>query len=232
MNKIYIVLTLMIISTASIAQQEDTSKVSLSMDSISLLIKSSYEVPGLAIGVILENRIHYLNTFVVQDINSGTPLSNASLFHRASVSKPFVATAIMQLVEAGKMKLEDKLIDYLPYFVMKDQRYLNITIKHILNHSSGIPDVQNYEWDKPQYDDGAAERYSRSFDKVSLDFSPGEEFSYSNASFDILADVIAKVSGLSFEDYMTKHIFEPIGMVNSTFYKPNVPKELATQPHG
>jgi len=134
-------------------------------------------------------------------------------------------------MEQGKLKLEDKLTDHLPYFTMADKRYQKITIAHMLNHSSGIPNVKDYEWDKPQYDEGAAERYSRSFTEARLDFRPGKKFSYSNAAFDILCDVIAKVSGMTFEDYTQQYIFEPVGMVNSTFYKPDVPEALATQPH-
>lgn len=231
MTNIYLISFLLLLTFVSKAQQSDVSKEKLDIDSISLLLKNSYEAPGLAIGIILDNQPYYLNALGVQDVDSETPLSTTSLFHMASVSKPFVATAIMQLVEAGKMNLEDKLVDHLPYFAMKDKRYRDITIKQILNHSSGIPDVEDYEWDKPQYDDGAAERYARSFTEDELDFAPGETFNYSNASFDILAAVIANVSGLSFEEYMTKYIFEPTGMVHSTFYKPDVPKALATKPH-
>lgn len=202
------------------------------LDSLAVLIQETFEVPGLAIGIVLDNELYYANPLGVQDINSQDPLTTSSLFHMASVSKPFVATAIMQLVEAGKLKLEDKLIDHLPYFRMRDKNYQKITLKQILNHSSGIPDVEDYEWDKPQLDEGAAERYVKSFGETELDFKPGKEFSYSNASFDILADVIAKASGMSFEEYMRKNIFEPAGMKNSTFYKPEVPEKIATSPHG
>ncbi|MEM9680420.1 MAG: serine hydrolase, partial [Bacteroidota bacterium] len=89
----------------------------------------------------------------------------------------------------------------------------------------------DYEWDKPQYDDGAAERYSRSHQSAKLDFDPGSEYNYSNPAFDILCDVISKVSGMTFENYMKTYIFEPVGMKNSTFFKPDVPEELATTPH-
>lgn len=232
MNKTRLTLLLVVLSiSTTIAQETKASKLNTGLDSISLLIKESYEIPGLAIGIVLNQQIYYANALGLQDLESKTPLTTSSLFHMASVSKPFVATAIMQLVEAGKMNLEDKLIDHLPYFKMKDKAFREITILQILNHSSGIPDVEDYEWDKPQYDDQAAERYAKSFGETSLDFSPGEEFSYSNASFDILAALIAEVSGLTFEEYMTKNIFRPAGMVNSTFSKPDVPEKLATRPH-
>jgi CubicO group peptidase (beta-lactamase class C family) len=191
----------------------------------------TFEVPGLAFGLIMNNKVIYAKGFGVQSLDSKIPLSDSSLFHMASVSKPFVATAVMQLVEKGRISLDSLLISYLPYFRMADERYKEITIRHILTHSSGIPNVKDYEWDKPQYDDLAAERYVKSFSDKYLKNNPGEKFYYSNAGYDILADLISKVSGLTFEDYMKKNIFEPIGMSRSTFLKPEVPVHLGTSPH-
>lgn len=232
MIKFYLSLIILFLSQAIIAQENKPSFSPVKLDSMVRVIQETYELPGLAVGIMLDNEVYYAKGVGVQGLDSKSPLTKSSLFHMASVSKPFVATAIAQLVEAGKMDLDDKLTDHLPYFKMKDKRFRKITIRNMLNHTSGIHDVEDYEWDNPQFDDGAAERYSKSFSEDMLDFKPGKSFNYSNAAFDILADVIAKVSGLTFEDYMTKHIFEPAGMKNSTFYKPDVPKQLATQPHG
>ena len=202
-----------------------------SLDSIVLKHQAALEVPGIAIGVMLDNEVVYAKGFGVQDLKTKMPLTQQSLFHMASVSKPFVATAIMQLVETGKMVLDSTIVHYLPYFKMDDERYKDITIRHVLSHRTGIPDVQDYEWDKPQYDDQAAEGYVKSLANQKLEFTPGSDFSYCNTSFDIMADVIAKVSGMTFEAYIKRHIFEPIGMRNSTFIKPEVPEKLATRPH-
>ncbi|MEO0581734.1 MAG: serine hydrolase domain-containing protein, partial [Bacteroidota bacterium] len=191
----------------------------------------SFDAPGLAVGLMKNGEIVYADAHGVQGLDTRDPLTTKSLFHMASVSKPFVATGIVQLMEQGKLQLNDKLTDHLPYFKMADPRYTDITLNHMLNHTSGIPDVEDYEWDNPQYDEGAAERYARSFETVMLDFAPGSAYNYSNAAFDILCDVIAKVSGMAFENYMKVHIFEPVGMGHSTFYKPEVPEEIATKPH-
>lgn len=190
-----------------------------------------FDAPGIAFGMIKNDTIVYADAHGVKSLDTKEPLTTSSIFHMASVSKPFVATAIVQLMEQGKIDLDEKLTHYLPYFKMADERYKDITIKHMLTHTSGIPNINDYEWDKPEYDDGAVERYTRSQKAFKLDFTPGEKYSYSNPAFDILCDVIAKVSGMTFEAYMKKNIFEPIGMKNSTFFKPEVPKDLATQPH-
>ena len=232
MSKLYLTLITLFALHVGHTQNSSPPQPAVDVDSIAALIQESFDLPGLAVGILLDGEVYYAGAPGVQGLATEVPMSTSSLFHMASVSKPFVATAIMQLVEAGKVNLEDKVIDHLPYFKMADENYRNITIKQVLNHSSGIPDVEDYEWDNPQLDDGAAERYVRSFGEDQLDFVPGTDFSYSNASFDIMADLIAKVSGMTFEEYMTRRIFEPAGMKNSTFLKPDVPAALATQPHG
>ncbi len=221
----------MLLFGVATAQNQTLSPELKAIDELVKWQKESFDAPGMAVGIIKNGEVYYTGAHGVQGIGTQAPLTTKSLFHMASVSKPFVATAMVQLMEQGKLSLDDKLIDHLPYFSMADKRYKKITLAQMLNHSSGIPNVQDYEWDKPQYDDGAAERYSKSFTEENLDFKPGSRFSYSNAAFDILCDVIAKASGMTFEDYMQQYIFEPVGMVNSTFYKPDVPESLATQPH-
>ena len=80
--------------------------------------------------------------------------------------------------------------------------------------------MEDYEWDKPQYDEGALERYVRSLSPRKLLWNPGEKFAYSNIAFECLGDVIAKVSGLSFDDYVKEHILNPAGMTESSFLNP------------
>ncbi|MHC4416854.1 MAG: serine hydrolase domain-containing protein [Planctomycetota bacterium] len=190
-----------------------------------------FEIPGLAIAVTRADEVVYAEAFGVRNVETGEPLGARSLFHMASVSKPFVATAIVQLAEKGKLDLDAPVVTYLPYFELNDPRFTQITIRQVLNHTSGMPDVTDYEWDKPQYDEGAAERYVRSFKDRELLFSPGERFQYSNLAFDMLGDLIAKVSGEPFEVYVKKNILDPIGMANSTFLYPETNEALRTTGH-
>ena len=178
-----------------------------------------------------DNQIVATKAYGVKNLDTNEPITPASIFHMASVSKPFSATAIMQLVEKGKMQLNDPLIKYLPYFKLDDPRYKEITIKQMLMHTSGIPDVRDYEWDKPQFDDGAAERYVRSLVTEKMIASPGEKVQYSNMAFDILADVIAKVSGMSFENYIKENILIPLEMKESDFLRERIKSDLRTTAH-
>jgi CubicO group peptidase (beta-lactamase class C family) len=187
------------------------------------------QVPGFAISVVEDNRVVYAAAFGVKNITrSDDPVTTRSLFHMASITKTFVATSIMQLVENGKIDLDAPVVKYLPYFRMADERYKIITVRQMVTHTSGIPDVDDYEWNKPQYDDGALERYVRSLGNLKLDFAPGQRFQYSNMAFEVLGDVIANVSGESFEDYVQHHILAPLGMKDSTLLvKQADPKLLA-----
>ena len=131
------------------------------------------------------------------------------------MSRPFVATAIVQLAKAGKLDLSDPVTKHLPWFRLADERYRDITIRQIFNHTSGMPDVEDYEGDKPRFNN-AAERYVRSMASERLLWAPGADRAYSNMAFDMLGDLNGKVSGLSFEDYIKTNILEPTGLNNSS----------------
>jgi CubicO group peptidase (beta-lactamase class C family) len=194
-------------------------------------IMDEFQIPGLALAVVKDNKIFKVKAYGVKNLDTKVPLTAESIFHMASVSKPFSATAIMQLVEEGKINLNDPLIKYLPYFKLDDPRYQEITIKQMLTHTSGIPDENDYEWDKPQYDAMAAERYVRSLANEKMIAAPGEKYKYSNMAFDILADVIAKVSGMTFEDYIKEKILDPLNMKDSDFLRERIRPELRTSGH-
>jgi CubicO group peptidase (beta-lactamase class C family) len=188
-------------------------------------------LPGLAIGVVRNGKLIYAKGFGVAKLGGNTVVTSKSLFHTASVTKTFVATAVMQLVEKGKVDLDAPVTRYLPYFRLNDERYRVITIRQMLSHMSGIPDTVNYNWDKPEYDAGALERFVRSIADQRLVFAPGEKFAYSNTAYEMLGDVIAKVSGESFEDYVQHNILTPLGMKDSTLLVREASPQLLTSPH-
>jgi CubicO group peptidase (beta-lactamase class C family) len=189
------------------------------------------EIPGLAIAVVDDGRVVYEHGFGVQSLKAADPVTPRSLWHMASITKPFVATAIMQLVEKGKIQLDAPVTTYLPYFKIDDPRAATITIQQMLTHTSGMPDVDDYEWDKPQYDEGALERYVRSLTDQKLLFAPGERFQYSNMAYEILGDVVAKTSGMTFEDYVHTNILEPLAMSDSTLLVKGTNPALMTWGH-
>lgn len=190
-----------------------------------------YNIPGLSVGIVSQNEIMNTFSFGMKDLSTNDMITERSIFHMASLSKPVTATAIMQLVENGKIKLDDPITTYLPYFELTDSTYGKITIRHILTHTSGMPDVSDYEWDNPQLDEGAAERYVKSLAVEKMIADVGERWRYSNMAYDVLADVIAKVTGTSFEDYVLQNILRPLEMTNSSFIPDDLSPKLRTKGH-
>jgi len=176
-----------------------------------------FKLPGMAVGIVQNDEILYAKGFGVKKLGEQNPISENTNFHMASISKPFTAISIMQLVEKGKIDINLPVITYLPYFKLDDERYPKITVQQMLSHVSGMPDTEDYGWEKPEFDGGSLERYVRSIKDLKLLTDPDEVMAYSNIAYEVLGDLIAKVSGQNFEDYIKKHIFTPLNMSNSTF---------------
>lgn len=198
-------------------------------------ITARWGIPGLCVGVVEGEEIVYARGFGVQSLDTQVPVTPKSIFGVASVSKCFVATAIMQLVEQGRIDLDTPIVQYLPYFQLDDDRYTQITTRLILSHTSGMPDMDEVEYDElvyhPESDEGAAERYVRALRNRKMVGAPGERFAYSNIAYNVLGDLIAKVSGQTFEEYMKQQVLLPSGMPDSTFFFPEVPRERLAWPH-
>ncbi|MEZ4727763.1 MAG: serine hydrolase domain-containing protein [Caldilineaceae bacterium] len=193
---------------------------------------TTYGVPGMALGVVKDGALVYAKGFGVAEIGSERSVTPSSIFLLSSIAKTFTSTAIMQLVAAGKVDLDGLVTDYLPYFTLTDERYRAITIRHLLSHTSGLPEYGYSEVGQdPQYDDEALERYVRSLSTMELSFAPGEGWDYSSIGYDVLGDIVAKVSGQIFERYIAEHILQPLGMNNTTFLLDEADKNLLVAPH-
>ena len=186
------------------------------LDAIVRDFADEHRLPGLAAGVWSRGEVILRIGVGNQDGPASPPIDGETVFHLASVTKPFVATAVMQLVADGKMCLDCPLRDYLPYFSMQGRNADRITIRQLLTHTAGTGDTSDFGWKTPEYDDGAAERYVRSLASVRLDFVPGSDWRYSNRGFDVLAHAVAKVAGQPFETVIQRRILTPLGMRRST----------------
>ena len=123
------------------------------------------KVPGFALGVVQDGELVYAKGFGVTSLDGGGPVTPQTVFQWAETSMALTAMAAMQLVEAGKVDLDAPVTDYLPYFQMQDPAYKDITVRHLLTNSSGIPDsgdtMADWENFTPEYDAEATERWVR-----------------------------------------------------------------------
>ena len=195
--------------------KNSTKNVSHKLDSLLNRINKRHDFHG-AVLVAKNKKIVYQNQVGYADFRKKTPLNSESVFQLASVSKQFTAAAIMQLKEKNKLKLTDSVNAYFPDFP-----YKNITIRNLLNHTSGLPKyfwVAEHEWkeNKPPTNKDLMEVLPIS--KAQRFFKPGRNFDYSNTGYFVLASIIEKVTGISFNQYLQKNIFEPLNMRNSYVY--------------
>jgi CubicO group peptidase (beta-lactamase class C family) len=205
------------------------------LDNVLQEIVTRWGIPGMAVGIVLDDEIVYAKGFGVQSLETQAPVTPDSIFCVASISKAFVATAVVQLAECHAIDLDAPLIQHLPYFQLDDDRYSQITIRQILSHTSGMPDLEESDYNElvahPEWDEGATERYVRSLSHLKLVAAPGERFMYSNIAYNVMGDMIAKVTGQSFEAYMQAQVLLPCGMLNSTFLLRDVSQDRLAVPH-
>tara|TARA_R110002126_G_scaffold291415_2_gene452242 strand:+ start:17980 stop:19191 length:1212 start_codon:yes stop_codon:yes gene_type:complete len=195
--------------------KEITKKVNHKLDSLLKRINKRHDFHG-AILVAKNNKIVYQNQIGYADFRKKTVITEEFTFQLASVSKQFTAAAIMLLNERNKIKLSDTVNTYFPNFP-----YKNVTIKNLLNHTSGLPKyfwVAEHEWQdaKPPTNTELMKLLPSS--KAQRFFKPGRNFDYSNTGYFVLASIVEKVSGVSFQDFVKKNIFEPLDMNNSYVY--------------
>jgi CubicO group peptidase (beta-lactamase class C family) len=174
--------------------------------------------PGCALSVMKDGRIIYKHGYGMADLDHNVTITPSSVFHVASMSKQFTAASIVLLTEQGKLSLDDdvrKYIAELPDFGRP------ITIRHLIHHTSGLRDQWNllelagwrYSLDLITDDD----IMSVLIRQKELNFKPGDKNLYSNTGYTLLALIVKRVSGMSFREFTTKNIFEPLGMKNTHF---------------
>lgn len=193
-------------------------------------VLGAWDVPGAAIGVVHDGRV-IARGFGSRDRSTGEPVTDQTLFHLASISKSFVATAALQLVEAGRLELDGSITAQLPGLRWADPRAERITLRQLLAHTSGVADVSDYGWHEPELDDEALARFSARVTRWQLEHDPGAEFAYSNAAYEVVGHLVATTAGRSFETQLAELVLRPIGMTTSTFLRGEVPPELGALPH-
>lgn len=173
-------------------------------------------LPGVAVGVVHDQDLVWAKGFGYADVDARTPMTSSTLFRMASHSKLFTATAIMQLRDAGKIHLDDKVSTYLPWFhpqtINADDP--EITIEELLTHSSGLPREAGAHWTEMSFPD--SEGIQTFINDHSVVYAPEIRFKYSNLAFTIAGMVVEKISGQKWADYVQQHIFDPLGMTSSS----------------
>lgn len=173
--------------------------------------------PGCAVVVCEGGRIVFSKGYGLANVEHNVPISPATVFDIASVSKQFTAYAIAQLITEGKISAEDNLFRFFPELQIKD----TLKVKHLVYHTSGLRD-----WPQTLAVAGWSMEDQLTYEQIlrmtflqkELNYPPGEEYSYTNTGYVLLAELVRRITGRAFHEYIQQEIYEPLGMTSSYFF--------------
>ncbi|MCX6595663.1 MAG: serine hydrolase [Acidobacteria bacterium] len=173
--------------------------------------------PGVAVGVVHDQQLVWSKGYGYANTAAKTPLTAQTKFRMASHSKLFTATAIMQLREAGKLRLDDPITKYLPGIAITpaDPDDPAITIEELLTHASGLPREAGSHWVDYRFPDAAEVKQYLATHRAP--YSPEVRWKYSNLALTLAGMIVENVSGERYNAYIDRHIFAPLGMKDSSF---------------
>jgi CubicO group peptidase (beta-lactamase class C family) len=176
--------------------------------------------PGCSVLIAQKRKIIYQKAFGISDMELNIPLRADMLFRIGSITKQFTSIAILQLVEKGKIGLQDDIRKYIKDYPTQGQK---ITIEHLLTHTSGIKSFTSILsfYDDQSKLDMTPQEVINLFKNEPMDFSPGTKFLYNNSGYFLLGYIIELVTGISYSQYLETNIFKPLGLSNITYDNPN-----------
>lgn len=183
--------------------------------------------PGASVLIAKDNKVIYRKAFGMSNLELKVKMEPENVLQLASITKQFTSVSILILMEQGKLSLQDPLSKYIADFPRGNE----ITLHHLLNHTSGIKSYTNLpEFRAKTRLDMTPEEIISSFKNLPLEFNPNEKYDYSNSGYVLLGYIIEKLSGKSYEDFIQKNIFDKLGMKNS--YYANTYKIIPNKANG
>lgn len=198
----YVLPLLLLLSITCFAQDGISTRV----DDYIRAEMQAQKIPGVSLAVIKNGEIVLAKGYGLANIEHQVPVKPETIFQSGSMGKQFTATAVMMLVEEGKLSLDDKLIKFFPD---GPEAWRNITVRHLLTHTSGMGD---YPDDFDLRRDYTEEEMLQRIKQISLASQPGEKWSYSNLAYVTLGVLIHKISGKFYGDFLQERVFKPLGM--------------------
>ena len=187
------------------------------------------ELPGASVGLVYDQDLFWAKGYGYADLEKKTPATPSTAYRIASLTKLFTATAVLQLRDAGKLRLDDPVREHLDWFEIKDGHPESpvVTIRHLLAHTSGLPrELDTLYWDDMAFPD--RDEFAELLSQSHTILPREEKFKYSNVAFTVLGHVVESVSGEPYAKYVTDNILKPLGMTGTEVLpEPDMPA-LAT----
>jgi CubicO group peptidase (beta-lactamase class C family) len=174
------------------------------------------DAPGAVALIMKDDKVIYRKAFGMANLELGVKMTPEHIFRIGSITKQFTASAILKLRDEGKLSLDDAITQYVKDYPTQGN---DITIKHLLTHTSGITSYTNMqEWDEEvRKKDFTPEGLIDFFKNQPMEFKAGEAWNYNNSGYILLGYIIEQVSGMSYADYISSQFFAPLGMANSRY---------------
>lgn len=166
-------------------------------------------IPGLSIAIVADNKIVYANGFGLADLENSVPAKASTVYRTASIAKPMTATAVMQLAEQGKLALDAPIQEYCPVFPAKRWP---VTVRQLLGHLGGVRHYKSAEEATGKKHYFSLVDSLAQFKDDPLLYEPGTKYRYTTYGYSLLGCAIEGASGMSYEDYMRGHVFQPAAM--------------------
>ncbi|MFH1079671.1 MAG: serine hydrolase domain-containing protein [Pseudomonadota bacterium] len=183
------------------------------MNEVITKVMQEKHIPGLSIAISLPNGKIIEKSYGLANVEYNQPVETDSIFEIGSISKTFTAVGIMMLQEEGKLSVNDRITKYFPQY----PGWNEITLKHLLQHTSGVKDVTEVEpFKSNQSKDWTPQEVVAGIAREPLDYEPGQKAKYSNTGCIILGLVIEKITGISYGDFLVAKITKPLGMAHTT----------------
>ncbi|MFK8163269.1 MAG: serine hydrolase domain-containing protein [Lewinella sp.] len=177
---------------------------------------------GIAAGIMTDGVISWQGNAGLANRDTKTSFSGQTITRTASIAKSMTAVAVLQLVEQDKLELDDLVGEYLPAFSAGDKA--KVTVRHLLQHASGVRGYENNKERQSYVNYPTLSEAMKIFVDSELAFTPGTDYSYTTYGYVVLGVVIERASGMTYEEYLQKHIWTPAGMVNTGVEKYGVDK--------
>jgi D-alanyl-D-alanine carboxypeptidase len=196
--------------------QQQTSLAS-TVDGVAQASLQQQGIPGMTVALGKNGAMLYRQAYGMSDVATGAATQPSAVFEIGSITKQFTAALIMILQEKGQLNVDDSIATYLPEYSFPS----NITLRMMLNHTSGLADFTNF----PQLGDwvknGVAEAtVLAAVSTTPLEFAPGTQYGYSNSNYFALGTIIEKITGQSFESNLEQSIIQPLGLTNTYYSLP------------
>ncbi len=201
-------------TSASVAQAQLTNdSLARSIDDYVLGVIQKRHIPGVSVAIVKNGKLLQAKGYGLANVELSVPATEKTVYQLASVTKQFTATAIMMLVEQGKLGLGDKISKHLPDL---PAAWKEVTIRHLLNHTSGIKSYTSVkDFFKTARKDYTHREILDLVAKDPLEFAPGEKWRYCNTGYFLLGMIIEKVSGKTYGEFLDERIFKPLGMTQT-----------------